>query len=735
MKKWLMLGATLAAAALAGCSAGVSDNGNTTTGSGGSGSTTAAPAMALTLSSSSVTSVAPATVSAVVLDANQAAVPNALVSFTSTDIGQLSATTALTDSHGIASVLLSPATSTTVGAGTVTAASTVGGTGVSASANFQTTAVSASFGTFSTDQGTASTSRLAAYSQANLTLTLTGVSAAAPANLSLTSGCVTSGKATISPSTTTNTSGTATFVYKDTGGCGATSDFDTVTASITGSNASAATVQIYLTPPTVNSVTFDSTSANPIYLKGSGNNESAQVRFKVVDTANNALPGQKVDLSLSTVAGGVTIDGQSILNGRDTPEVKTSDANGFVTVIVNSGTVPTPVRVIATLDNTSITTVSSNLAIVTGLPSQAHFSLAQGTRNIEGFTTDGTPNTYTVTASDRSSNPVPNGTSIVFWAEGGSIVGSATTALNSSGLAQATVNFQSSDPRPADGRVTVVAYAIGEESFVDLNGNNVWDQGEPFQDLGDIVKDVQYDNIYDQTQDEFVSLAQVSSTPSASACNVAYAASYPQFVLDESLAVKPGSCDGTWSGKTYVRRAIETVFSGSTARPLWLSATDTQADAGTDGLPMACSPTTIALYDMPPTLTTGRKTYYVADGAYAWYSGTVTDASTHVTTNAMAGTLYFYASDTNSTRLNPMPYKTSVSVASQSSNLTVKVVGGSPVPNDTEANLVGVSYSFSGSSATAQSGTFTVTYTTPLNLSTTITYKLTTGARPTATCP
>lgn len=717
MKKWLTLGVMLAAAALVGCSAGVSDEGKGSNGGTG-GSTTSAPSMTLALSSTSVTSVSPVTVTATVLDKNNSPVANALVTFSTTAVGQLGATTALTDSKGAASVQLLPASASTTGAGTVSAASSVNGTGVSASANFQTTTVSAGFGTFTTDQGAAATARLAAYAQANLTLTLTGVSTSSPAAVAVTSACVSAGKATISPASVTNTSGTVTFVYKDTGGCGATNDSDTVTATITGSSATPATLQIFLTSPTVNSITFDSTSSNTIYLKGSGYTESAQVRFKVVDTAGNPLPGQKVDLSLSTVAGGLTLDGQSILNGRDTPELKTSDANGFVTVIVNSGTVPTPVRVIATLDNTSITTVSSNLAVLTGLPSQAHFSLAQATFNIEGGDVDGVANTYTVTASDRSGNPVPNGTSIVFWAEGGTIVGSATTSLNSAGLATATANFESSSPRPDDGRITVLAYAIGEETFIDQNGNNVWDPGEPFQDLGDIVKDVQYDGIYDSANDEFVSLAQVASTPSSSACNNSFAATYPQ--LDDTsadLAVKPGSCDGTWSGKTYVRRAVETVLSSSTPRPLWLAPTDNQATG--DGLSTAtCN--TIALRTHPVTLQPTADTYYAAESGDVWYTGT----------SNYAGTLFFVVADQNTKRLNPMPQGTTVSVTSQTPGLNVSLLGGSPVANSLDATLAAVSYTFTDH--TLASGSISVTYTTPRGLSTTFVYTLKVGARPTA---
>jgi hypothetical protein len=57
-------------------------------------------------------------------------------------------------------------------------------------------------------------------------------------------------------------------------------------------------------------------------------------------------------------------------------------------------------------------------------------------------------------------------------------------------------NYQSSSPRPTDGRVTVLAYALGEESFLDVNGNNVFDAGEDYQDLGDIFIDRLFNGSY-----------------------------------------------------------------------------------------------------------------------------------------------------------------------------------------------------------------------------------------------
>jgi hypothetical protein len=63
------------------------------------------------------------------------------------------------------------------------------------------------------------------------------------------------------------------------------------------------------------------------------------------------------------------------------------------------------------------------------------------------------------------------------------------------------VDFRSSNPRPSNGRVTLLSTAIGEESFVDANGNGVFDTGtDTFNgshDLGEPWLDFDENNAYD----------------------------------------------------------------------------------------------------------------------------------------------------------------------------------------------------------------------------------------------
>jgi hypothetical protein len=434
------------------------------------------------------------------------------------------------------------------------------------------------------------------------------------------------------------------------------------------------------------------------------------VIFQVNDAAGNPLPNQVVRLGLSTFTGGLTIE------GSQTEITQQTDGAGQVSALVNSGTVPTPVRVIATLAS-GVQTVSSNLSVAVGLPSQLNFSLSQATHNIEGYNLDGTPNTYNILAADRSGNPVPNGTTINFWAEGGQVAATAQTQLVGN-LARTTANFVSQSPRPQDGRITVVAYAIGEESFVDINGNNVYDANEPFQDLGDITKDILYDFSYSPTTDEFISLSGIAA--GSQAC-MDFSATHPPLSLlppaDLWIPVRPNTCDAIWTPRTYVRRAIQTVLSTSEAAPLW---------DGTGGLDASCRQVNKQAGPSPAS----RVPATAVGGAgrdESWYTGVDVGAG-----KIPPGALFFIATDANPIRYNPMAAGTVVTAVSGSKGLSV-TVAGTPIPSSTEPTGVSVGYQFADDSD--YPGVFSLNFRSPVSqLITSYTIKIQKGTR-TSVCP
>jgi Bacterial Ig-like domain (group 1) len=681
--------ALLAAGFVASCGGGGSDAGTAPFGGGDGGTgggSSGTASISLSLSSTTVTAAAPATATATVRNASGGAIAGQVVAFTTSGgLGTFNSASALTDSSGQASVAVYPAPGAASGADEVVASTTVNGTALTASRGFELNSSSVTISDFTPDVGG---SALSAYGQTNLTVSIAGATSGTPVTVTISSVCVSKGKATLTPASATTTSGVATFTYKDQG-CGATDATDALQATLTGGNATSS-LNLALTSPLVSSLSFVSASPEVIYLKGSGFTESSTVTFQVLDVAGNPLPNQPVTLTATTLAGGLALDPASVAGP------KRSDSNGRVTAIVNSGTVPTPVRIQAsmTVGTTTISTVSSSLSVAVGLPSQLNFSLSQGTLNIEGFDIDGTSNTYSIIASDRLSNPVPAGTSINFVSEGGQVEGIKQIAL-ANGLARATANFISASPRPANGRITIVAYALGEESFIDGNGNNVYDCGESFQDLGDIYIDRVFNGAFDPADDQFVSLA----TTNRSACTAPVAnpsspllgtgVAIPSVTANNANGAK--GPDGLW-GRAYVRRAAETVLSTSSARPVWVS-TQGGVTAGTIDLATDASGT-LSVFDVV--------------------------SSSVVNVSSVEGALRFLISDANPVRLNPMAAGTTVTATSTTAGWTVSASGG-PVPSTLEAPLGLIDYKFDPAATRAnKTGTVQLSLKSPGGLTTNV---------------
>ncbi|MQA39895.1 Ig-like domain-containing protein [Rugamonas aquatica] len=515
------------------------------------------PSLALTLtdtaSGAAATSIAPdrsGTLSAVVKDAAGLAVANALVAFTTSDkSGTLAPATgsAVTDAAGKASVTLNAGTVS--GGFTASASATVAGATVAGNVNYTVVVPQLSLTAPAIAPAT-----LAAGGTASLSATvMNGSSAYAPAQVvSFSSPCVSSGKARISSPVTT-VSGVAATSYTDLG-CGGV---DTITASIVyNGNTISSSANLTVLSATAGQLTFVSALPQNIALKGTGGagrQESATVTFKVLDRNGNPISGQAVNFALNTAAGGLSLN----------PASATTGANGLVTTTVASGTVNTPVRVTATLPGTSLSTLSDQLVVSTGVPEQNSFSLSAAIRNVEGGQFNGcpTPTGTVITArlADHFHNPAPDGTAVSFTAEGGSVDASCLTGLTSTTLTdgtvitqkgtpgECTVRYCAGNPRPADGRVTVLAYALGEESFVDANGNNKYDIGEAYTDLGDPFRN-----------DRAVSDANANGIDDAFKSGNAVRVSGEQYIDSNG--------DGSWnaSGNGVYDGVLQTVPSSST---------------------------------------------------------------------------------------------------------------------------------------------------------------------------
>lgn len=202
--------------------------------------------------------------------------------------------------------------------------------------------------------------------------------------------------------------------------------------------------------------------------------ESQQVSFQVVSSAGNPVQGSTVCFDLTVFPSGTSITQASAI----------SDAQGLVSTTVNSGRVSGSVVLRASdingrascTDALPSNTDSANnrqVVISSGLPVQDRFSLSAEIFNIEGFDINGTTTSLRIDAADVFSNPIKDGESVIFQASGASV---ASNCSPSNGAC--SVTFKSQDSRPSNGRVTVLAYAKGEEGFQDSNGNGQYDDAE-----------------------------------------------------------------------------------------------------------------------------------------------------------------------------------------------------------------------------------------------------------------
>jgi len=464
----------------------------------------------------SISSSSPGRVTATVKNSSGAAVSGAIVIFSlpaSDTLDKFSggANAALTDSNGLATVTLTTS-NTGGGASTVTASSTVNGTAVTGTQNFAIGSSTITLGPLSLPA-----TALSAYGTAPISVQVlnNGVLDTTPMTVNFTSACAsaTPSKATLTSSVTT-VNGVASVSYVD-NGCNNASPGDTITATL--SNGFSVTGNLPVNSPAIGSIQFVSVVTSPvttptmITLKGTGGasrSETAKVTFKVVDAAGNPFSAPVI-FSLNTTLGGLALSSYSATSDPVTGQAVTN---------VQAGTFSTAVRVTASIcsNNTTpctgtvLSTQSDQLLVSTGIPSQDAFSLSASTHNIEGWLYDGTTTTLTARLADHFSNPVPDGTAVYFTSEGGAITPSCTTIA---GVCTVTLTSQALRPNSATngfGRLTVLATAVGEESFTDLNSNGYADPGEMIDangistDIGDAYVDYNEDGIRESASEPFI---------------------------------------------------------------------------------------------------------------------------------------------------------------------------------------------------------------------------------------
>lgn len=411
--------------------------------------------------SSTISSSAPLTVKAAVLDKNGAGVANVLVAFAAEnslvlftpDIG-----TALTDAKGIASITMRPASLSASGAGAVTAAAVQNAVTVSGSANFVVGATSLTFGDINVSPVSIDSYGTA---QVSIDVLAAGVKYTDQSvGVSFTSSCVVAGKATFA-SLVQTANGNASAVYRDQG-CGMTDTIIATASGVTGSRSA----KLIIAVPKAASIQFY--SADPvdksIVIHGQGGllrKETATLKFRVFDTAGNALAGRSVTFEKTDPNAKIVLNVSASI----------TDSNGEVTTTVNSGDTPLSFRIKAALqDDKTISTLSDSIVVSTSMPVQRAFSLSMSDGNLEGLTLDANGNTPSATVmvaiGDQFGNPVADGTPVVFQANVG-VVGTASKGGCNTVNGSCSVDFRAQQPRtPASNLpATVCNGALGSDDM------------------------------------------------------------------------------------------------------------------------------------------------------------------------------------------------------------------------------------------------------------------------------
>ena len=503
--KSFQLSALTTALALAGCGGG---GGNDTLpppvkGGGTTDSTGSTPTSAINISAISLIDVNGKTTMTVnssgvnakltVTDASGKAISGAMVTFTAT--GGVTFGTSngavLTNANGEASISVKPTNTTDTGAYSISATAVYNDTtATTAASNFSLQPANISLSSLA-----ASNTSLSSGGTTNITLVTLDANTNTVLNDIVVNFSATCGTFA-NNSVTSSNQGNITTTYKaiNTDGklCEGT---QTITATNSTGTVSK-TIALNIAAIQANSIIYSTDKNVSLVARGSGSSTSDTVEFTVYA---NGTPAANKQVIISKNYAPSDFSFGTLNNQSDV--ILTSDSDGKITLNVYPGNLPGPVELKAALaSNSSIYALSKNLTVVNSRASQNGVTLAFDKNVLLNNTADST--TITMHLTNRNGTNVPAGTVVNFIAEGGRITPSCSTDTNG----ECKVIFTSQNPRPIDGRVSVLAYLEGDKDYYDVNGDNAYTAGVDTltRNIGDAYRDDNENNSYNSTIGEFI---------------------------------------------------------------------------------------------------------------------------------------------------------------------------------------------------------------------------------------
>ena len=329
-------------------------------------------------------------------------------------------------------------------------------------------------------------------------------------------------------------------------------DKQTITAVTANNTSSSQSVEVNIKAIKASNIVYTTSESVVLGAKNSGSSSSGQIEFTVY---SNGVPAANQEVMLDLIKSPVDFNFISLGN-RDSDTLY-SDSSGKVTINLYPGNIPGPVEIQATLKaDETISASAKNIAVATGRPTQKGITLALEKNVLADNAID--TSGVSVYLTDRQGNFVPDGTVVSFVAEGGTITPNCATVGGN-----CSVVFTSQNPRPANGRVSVIAYVEGDKAYSDLNGDNVYTAGTDslLDNIGNFFRDDNEDMKYNPG--EFVykrgALPQGAKKASCAASTLSQP-NLPNFVLENMNT--PTECDDALA--TVLRKQIIMGFANDT---------------------------------------------------------------------------------------------------------------------------------------------------------------------------
>ena len=326
----------------------------------------------------------------------------------------------------------------------------------------------------------------------------------------------------------------------------------TITAVTANNTSSAQSIEVNIKAIKASNIIYTTTESVILGAKNSGSSSSGQIEFTVY---SNGVPAANQEVILDLIKS--PIDFNFISQGNRNSGILKSNSSGKVAVNLYPGNIPGPVEIQATLKaDQTISASAKNIAVATGRPTQKGITLALEKNVLADNAIDTTG--LSVYLTDRQGNFVPNGTVISFVAEGGTVTPNCATVGGN-----CSVIFTSQNPRPATGRVSVIAYLEGDKAYSDLNGDNVYTAGidSLLDNIGNFFRDDNEDLKYNPGEFVYKRGALPQNAKQAScAVSTLSQPNLPNFVLENMNT--PTECDDALA--TVLRKQIIMGFANDT---------------------------------------------------------------------------------------------------------------------------------------------------------------------------